>query len=184
MFLDGKATYLAQFPKNAKNRGSPFNFKWTSFSAIFWWKGKRVSHDISVVFSPKCTGIVDNPQFKQNTKEGHTHQCQPKWKISEMKFKQKNMDEVPRPNQSLTNTKPRQNTNSNLIIKDLKWKINYWNIKAEIINLTSYLINGCSHQRSLTEWAKKKGNWYVTFIQEMDLACKPLKNHSHTYKQV
>ena len=46
--------------------------------------------------------------------------------------------EVPKPNQSLPNTKPRWKT-------ILKVRKKYWNIKTEIIYQTSYLINDNSH---------------------------------------
>ena len=50
------------------------------------------------------------------------------------KYEPKNRDEVPRPNNSC---------------------------RAEIRNLTSYLINDCSCLRSLTKWGKTKSK-YVT----------------------
>ena len=60
-----------------------------------------------------------------------------------MKFKPKDKDEVPRPNQSLLNTKPSWKTISKSIVLISKYEIHYGNIKAEIIHVTSKGVKVC-----------------------------------------
>ena len=53
-----------------------------------------------------------------------------------------------------------------------------WNIKSDIIELTSSLIDDCSSHRLLKEWALSR-NINVTLKQEMDLSCTQLNNQLH-----
>ena len=78
-------------------------------------------------------------------------------------------NEEQKPNQLLSNQKPKLKNVSKTIVINPQWNIVYWNnIKSETIYSTAYLTGDCSHQRPLTEWAKN-GNRHFTLWQEMEL---------------